>query len=90
METKNLDHRLLLLLARKWKETGSGGPFRTSLVYTGYSDLPDEYIAKELKKFNTKGLITFTSDEHRIYLTNKGISQIQSFLSIDRWNSIGI
>lgn len=90
MQFNNLDNRLLLILAKKWKETGIGGPYRTSLIYKGYPELPDEYIAGELKKLNTKGLITFTSDNHRLYLTDKGISQIRSFVSINRWNSMGI
>lgn len=90
METCNLDKRFLLLLAKKWKEKGSGGPYRTSFMYKGYSNLPDDYVTDELKKMSTKGLITFTSDKNRIYLTDKGLSQIHSVLSNDRWNSIGI
>ena len=90
MEFKNLDKRILLLLAKKWKEKGIGGPYRTSVIYKGYSDLPDEYITRELNKLNTEGLITFTSDKHRLYLTDKGISRIQSLISNDRWNSRGI
>ena len=90
MKIKNIDNRILLWLAKKWKETGIGGPYRTSLIYQGYADLSDDYIARELKRLNTEGLITFTSGKHRLYLTDKGISQIQSFISIDRWNSMGI
>jgi hypothetical protein len=90
MEFKNFDKRILLLLAKKWKEKGIGGPYRTSVIYKGYSDLPDEYIRRELKKLTTEGLITFTSNKHRLYLTDKGISQIQSFISNDRWNSRGV
>ena len=90
MEKRSIDNRLLLLLAKKWKEKGVGGPYPTSSIYRGYSELPDEYITKELKKLTTRGLITFTSDNHRIYLTDKGISRIQSFISIDRWNAMGV
>ena len=90
MKLNNLDNRFLLLLAKKWKETGIDGPYQTSLIYKGYSDLSDEYITSQLKKFNTEGLITFTSDKHQIYLTDKGFSQIESLISVDRWNSIGI
>jgi hypothetical protein len=90
MEFKNIDKRFLLLLAKKWRETGIGGPYRTSLIYKGYSDLPDEYVRRELNKLNTEGLIAFTSNRHRLYLTDKGISQIQSFISTERWNSRGI
>ena len=90
MKFKNLDNRILLLLAKKWKDTGIGGPYRTSSIYKGYSDLPNEHITAEIEKLNSKGLITFTSDKHELYLTDKGISQIKSFISNDRWNSMGI
>ena len=90
MKFKNLDKRFLLLLAKSWKERGIGGPYRTSHIYKGYSDLPDDYIAGELDKLNTEGLITFTADRHRLYLTDKGISRIQSLISNDRWNSMGV
>ncbi len=90
MQIKNLDKRFLLWLAKKWKETGIGGPYRTASIYKGYPELPDEYVAREIKKLNRRGIITFTSDKHRIYLTDKGISEIKSFISIDRWNSMGI
>jgi hypothetical protein len=90
MPIKNLDKRFLLWLAKKWKETGIGGPYRTASIYKGYAELPDEYVAREIEKLSRRGLITFTSDKHRIYLTDKGISKIKSFISIDRWNSMGI
>jgi hypothetical protein len=90
MDNSNLDKRLLLLLAKKWSERGNGGPFRTSMVFKSYPELPDKYTARELKKMSTKGLITFTFDKNKFYLADKGISQIQSFISTDRWNSIGI
>jgi len=90
MPIKNLDKRFLLWLAKKWKETGIGGPYRTASIYKGYAELPDEYVAREIEKLSRQGLITFTSDKHGIYLTDKGISKIKSFISIDRWNSMGI
>ena len=90
MDSNALDNRVLLLLAKKWKERGVGGPYRTSMVYKGCSDLPDEHITRELKQLSSKGLITFTSDKNSFYLADKGLSQIQSFISIDRWNSTGI
>jgi len=90
MEINNLDNRLLLLLARKWKEKGTGGPYRTSMIYRGYSELADEHIAGELSKLSTKGLITFTSDKNEFYIADKGVSQIKSFTSTDRWNAVGI
>jgi len=90
MKFNNLDNRLILLLARKWKEKGSGGPYRTSMIHKGCSELSAEHVTRELKKMSMKGLITFTSDGSGFYLADKGISQIQSFLSTDRWNSVGI
>ena len=72
------------------KEKGNNGPYRTAILYKFYSDLPDEYITKELKKYSTKGLVTFDSGEDRLYLTDKGVSHIQSFISNARWNSMGI
>jgi hypothetical protein len=90
MEFKNLDKRFLLLLAKNWKERGIGGPYRISNIYKGYSDLPDDYIAGELDKLNTEGLITLTADRHKLYLTDKGISRIQSLISNDHWNSMGV
>jgi hypothetical protein len=90
MQLSNLDNRLLLLLARKWKERGTGGPYRTSMIYKNYAELPDDYITGELNKWSAKGLITFTFDRNRFYLADKGVSKIQSFISTDRWNSVGI
>jgi hypothetical protein len=90
MAIHSLDGRLILFLAKKWKEKGSGGPYRTSAIYRVYSELPDDYIAGELDKMSTKGLITFTSDKSRFYLADKGVSQIRSFISIDQWNALGI
>lgn len=92
MELKfnNLDNRLMLLLAKKWKEQGSGGPYRISMLLKGYSEMSAEHVTQELKKMSMKGLITFTSDGNRFYLADKGISQIQSLISTDRWNSVGI
>jgi hypothetical protein len=90
MKSNNFDNRFLLLLAKKWKERGSGGPYRTSMIYKGYSELPDEYITGELNKLSTKGLITFSSDKNMFYLADKGVSQIQKLISTDRWNSVGI
>ena len=90
MKSKNLDKRVLLWLAKNWKERGMGGPYRSSHIYKGYSYLPDDYIAGELDKLNTEGLITFTADRHRLYLTDKGISRIQSLISNDHWNSMGV
>ncbi len=90
MKFKDLDNRLILLLAKKWKEKGSGGPYRISMIYKGCSELPAEHVTRELKKMSMKGLITFTSDGSKFYLADKGISQIQSFISTDRWNSVGI
>ena len=49
MEFKNLDNRILLWLTKKRKENGNNGPYRTAILYKFYSDLPDEYITKELK-----------------------------------------
>ena len=90
MESKSLDNRLLLLLAKKWKEKGTGGPYRTSMMYKGYSEFDDDYIDRELSKLSTRGLITFTADKNGFYLADKGLATIQSFLSNDRWNSVGI
>ena len=90
MAFNNLDGRLLLLLATKWKVNGNGGPYRSSMIYKGYPELADEYITRELNKWSTKGLITFTSDRNRFYLADRGVSQIQSFISTDRWNLVGI
>ena len=55
MKSRSLDKRVLLLLAKSWKERGIGGPYRTSHIYKGYSYLPDDYIAGELDKLNTEG-----------------------------------
>lgn len=90
MESKVVDNRILLLLAKKWKEKGTGGPYRTSMLYKGYSDLDDDYIDSQLSKLSTRGLITFTADKNGFYLADKGLATIQSFLSNDRWNSVGI
>lgn len=90
MTFNNLDGRILLLLAKKWKEKKTSGPFRTSTMFKGYSALPDDYIAGELNKLNTKGLITFTPEKDRFYLADKGVDQIRSFISTDRWNSLGV
>jgi len=90
MAFNNLDGRLLLLLAKKWKEKRTSGPYRTSTIYQGYSELPSGYITRELDKMSTKGLITFTSDKDRFHLADKGLSQLRSFISIDQWNSLGI
>jgi hypothetical protein len=90
MAFNNLDGRILLLLAKKWKEKRTSGPYRTSAIYQGYSALPDDYIAGELNKLNTKGLIAFTPEKNRFYLADKGVAHLRSFISIDRWNSLGV
>ena len=90
MAFNGVDGCLLLLLAKKWKEKGTSGPYRISMIYKGYPEFPDEYITRELNKCSTKGLITFTSDRNRFYLADRGISQIKSFISTDRWNALGI
>ena len=84
MTLNNLDGRIFLLLAKKWKEKGTKGPYRTSAIYKGYSELPDDYIAEELNKMSTKGLIDFTSDKNRFRLADKGVTQIRSFISMDQ------
>ena len=90
MAFNNLDGRILLLLAKKWKEKKTSGPYRTATIYKGYSTLPDDYIARELNKLDTNGLITFTPQKNRFYLEDKGVARIRSFISPDRWNSIGV
>jgi len=44
MAINGFDGRLILLLAKKWKEKRTSGPYRTSTIYRGYSELPDDYI----------------------------------------------
>ena len=90
MESRIVDRRILLLLAKKWKEKGSGGPYRTAIMYKSYSELDDDYIDSELSKLSTRGMITFTADKNGFYLADKGLAKIQSFLSNDRWNAVGI
>ena len=90
MVINSLDGRLILLLAKKWKEKRTSGPYRTSTIYRVYSEFPDDHITGELDKMSTKGLINFTSDKSRFYLADKGISQIRSFISNDQWNARGI
>jgi hypothetical protein len=89
MEFKNLDYRILLWILNKRREKCSDGPYRTSALYQYYSDVPDDYVTKELKKYCMRGLIAFDSGRKRIYLTDKGISHIHSFTSNNRWNSMG-
>ena len=84
MEYKNLDNRILLWLVKERKEKGNDGSYRTSTLYQFYSDLPDEYITKEMKKYSSRGLFAFASGNNRRYLTDKGISLIHSFNSNDR------
>jgi len=52
--------------------------------------MAEEHITRELNKLSTKGLITFTPDKNEFYLADKGVSQIKSFISPDRWNAVGI
>jgi hypothetical protein len=89
MENKNLDYRILLWLMNKRRQKSNNGPYRTSKLYRFYPELSDDHVTRELKKYSSKGLIAFDSGKNSLYLTDKGISHIQSFSSNDRWNSMG-
>jgi len=61
MEYKNLGNCILLWLVKESKDKGNDGPYRTSMLYKFYSDLPDEYIAKEIKNSAQRELLHLLS-----------------------------
>ena len=74
MEYKNLDNRILLWLVKERKEKGNDGSYRTSTLYQFYSDLPDEYITKEIKNTAQGDFL------HLLPATIGGTSRIRAFL----------
>jgi hypothetical protein len=84
MKFKNLRNNFLFLLGNRWVRSGSLGPYHSELIYEEFSDIPNENISKELESLQANGFVAMTPDRDRIYLTNKGISQIEFLISIEK------
>ena len=84
MEFKNLKNNFLFLLGNKWVRSGSLGPYQTERIYEAFSDIPDENILAELESLQANAFVAMNPERDKIYLTEKGISQIEYLLSIDR------
>ena len=84
MEFKNLKNNFLFLLGNRWLRSGSLGPYQTELIYEKFSDIPNENISTELESLQANGFVAMTSDKDGIYLTERGISQIEFLISIEK------
>ena len=85
MEFKNLRNNFLFLLGNRWVKSGSLGPYQTELIYEAFSDIPIENISMELESLQSNAFVAMTPDRDRIYLTEKGISQIEFLLSMEKY-----
>jgi hypothetical protein len=84
MEFKNLRNNFLFLLGNGWVKSGSLGPYQTELIYEEFSDIPSENISTELESLQANGFVAMTPERDRIYLTERGIAQIEFLLSMEK------
>ena len=84
MEFKNLRNNFLFLLGNRWVRAGSLGPYQTELIYEKFSEISNENIKTELESMQANGFIAMTPDRDRIYLTERGIAQIEFLISMEK------
>lgn len=78
MDFKNLDVNILDILGEAWSKSDSPSPFKVSLIYREFSDIPDEHITTALRLLHNQGYLAIHSDYRDIYLTQKGMAEIES------------
>jgi hypothetical protein len=84
MEFRNLGNNILFLLGIGWERSKSIGPYQIELIYKKFSDIPNENISAELESLRAKRVVAIPPNSDRIYLTQKGISQIESLVSAEK------
>jgi hypothetical protein len=82
MKVENLKNNFLYVIGKQWVKSGSLGPYNTESIFDVFSDIPVENISIELETMQANELIALTPDKDKIYLTDKGISQIEFLISI--------
>jgi hypothetical protein len=84
MEYINLRNNLLFLLANKFVKSGSLGPHQTKLIYAKFSGISNEKVLTDLESLQADGFVAMTPNKDRIYLTERGISQIEFLISTEK------
>jgi len=77
MEFKNLERNILFLLGNQWLKSGNRGPFDTKWILEKFSDIPQKNMIEALRSINERDFIELTSNDHKISLTEKGLTKIK-------------
>ena len=85
MEFKNLGSNFLFILGERWIKSGSLGPYQTKLIYDEFSDIPNENISNVLESMHTNGFVAMTHERDKIFLTDKGLSQIEFLFRVQKY-----
>jgi hypothetical protein len=84
MEFRNLKNNFLFLLANRYLRSGSLGPYQAELIYEKFSDIRDENISADLESLQADGFVAMSPDRDRIYLTKRGVSQVEFLISTEK------
>ena len=85
MELQNLGKNILYRICEVLSEGDQCGPVATDLVYRSYADLPGEKVAASIHDLVAKGLLREARQERQLYLTDRGRSEIRTFIPERLW-----
>jgi hypothetical protein len=80
MELKNLDKNILYRICEELTRKDRCGPLKAKFIYQIFSDLPDEKIAEAIRSLVNRGWLREDRHRTRLFLTDRGRSEIRSFI----------
>jgi hypothetical protein len=80
MDIKNLDRNILYRVCEELTRREECGPLDTRFIYRTFSDIPDEKIAENIQLLVSRGWLEEDRQQSTIYLTDRGQSEIRSFI----------
>jgi hypothetical protein len=78
MEFINLECNILYLLGASPKGSGTTTPLESRQIYNRFSDIPEKNIQAAIINLQNDGLLSTRGNGHKIFLTSKGLSQIET------------
>jgi hypothetical protein len=78
MKFRNLQMNLLDILGNEMGRIGPSGSFKTEMLYDQFSDISADAIKGAIDSLVLQGLIDRSKDVNELFLTQKGVSYIET------------